>query len=442
MEGSPGIGTIARSTSTRSARFTTCTGIHAHFVQPATYHDDEKLFSPDLQHVGRNGPLNVAHADLVPELRPFRDALEKAWVSKGQKLTTDVYSGHQSGLFKCVSSIYNGQRSTAAVFLEGKNNVTVMANTHAKKITLDGNKASGVTVLGPDNREYSFTASREVIVSSGVYESPKLLMLSGIGPKGHLQEHGIKAVVDSPHVGQNLLDHPILSHCFKMKDGYGLEGHLLRPGPGKDGAVNAYRKNKSGPLSSGLLELVAFPRCDDAFMTSKEYVAYKEKNGGVDPFGPGGQPHFEIDFVPMWSSAFQWHFPCPPQGDYLTVIVDLMRPLSRDGYVKLNSTDPLEQPYINSNFFSNDLDLIALREGVRWVDDIVMNGEGMKDIIGEDYPWPMARHSDEAMIQMILERSQTGFRKSSASIISTPANVEFRPLWYLSAWKEHQPWRA
>lgn len=111
----------------------------------------------------------------------------------------------------------------------------------------------------------------------------------------------------------------------------------------------------------------------------------------------------------MFCDAFQWHFPTPPKGDYLTVIVDLMRPLSRNGEVKLNSTDPLEQTYINLNFFSDDLDLIALREGVRMIDDIVMNGDGMKDLIESDYPWALPRNSDEAMIKQILERSQTGF---------------------------------
>lgn len=116
---------------------------------------------------------------------------------------------------------------------------------------------------------------------------------------------------------------------------------------------------------------------------------------------------------PMFCDAFQWHIPTPPQGDYFTVIVDLLRPLSQNGTVTLNSTDPLEQAKININFFSNDLDLIAMREGVRFVDDIVMNGEGMKDIIESDYPWPMPRNSDEAMIKMILERSQTGFREFS-----------------------------
>ncbi|OCT50763.1 glucose-methanol-choline (GMC) oxidoreductase [Cladophialophora carrionii] len=381
-----------------------------YFNKSATYHDDEGLYPAALAKIGnQGGPLHISHSDLVPEIKPFRDALEKAWVSKGQELTTDVYSGVQKGLFKCVNSIYKGRRSTAAVFIEGKENVTLLSSTISKNLVLENGKAVGITVIGPDSREYTFNANYEVVVSQGVFESPKLLMLSGIGRKADLEALGIRPVVDSQHVGQNLLDHPILSHVFKMKDGYGLDSHLLRAGPEKDGAVAAYRKDRSGPYSSGLLELVAFPRADEWFNNSKEYREYKAKNGGVDPFGPGGQPHFEVDFVPMFSDAFQWHFPTPPQGDYLTVIVDLMRPLSRNGEVRLQSADPTEQPYINLNFFSHDLDLIALREGVRMIDDIVMHGDGLKDIIEGDYPWPMPRHSDEAMIRQILERSQTGF---------------------------------
>ncbi|KAF2094699.1 glucose-methanol-choline oxidoreductase [Rhizodiscina lignyota] len=379
-----------------------------YFEKPATYHDEDNLY-PDVKDIGRNGPLHLAHAELVPELKPFRDALEQAWVSKGHNLSSDVYSGTQSGLFKCISTIYNGVRSNASVFLEGRDNVTVMPLTYAKHLNFEGDRAIGVTVMGPDGRDYTFSSKHETIVSLGVYESPKLLLLSGIGPEGQLNEHKIDVRVKSEHVGQNLLDHPILAHVFRLKDGYGLDSHILRPGLQRDAAVDAYQRAKEGPLSSGLLELVAFPRCDEQFKTSKQYVQYVEENGGVDPFGPVGQPHFEVDFVPMYSAPFQWHFPTPPEGDWLTVIVDLMRPLSRDGYVKLRSRDPLEQPEINRRFFSNALDLIALREGVRWVDDILRTGDGMKDIIGEDYPWAMPRNSDEAMIKMILERSQTGF---------------------------------
>jgi len=382
--------------------------VKEYFDKPANYHDDDKLYSADLAKIGRNGPLNVSHSDLVPEVKPFRDALSKAWVSKGEKLSEDIYSGHMNGLTHCVNTIYKGIRSSSYSFILGKSNVKVLSGTFTKSINFEGDAAVGATVITPGG-EMTFRAKKEVIVSSGVFETPKLLMLSGIGPEAELKAHGIAPLVTSAHVGQNLLDHPIMPYVRRLKDGYGLDSHLLRAGPMKDGAISAYRKNKTGPMSSGLLELVGFPRIDEYLMRSKEYVAAKEANGGVDPFGPGGQPHFEIDFVPMFSDAFQWHIPTPPEGDWVTIIVDLLRPLSRNGVVKLNSTDPLEQPFINLNYFSNDLDLVGLREGVRFIDDILTTGEGFKDIVGDDYPWPMPRGSDEAMKKAILERSQTGF---------------------------------
>jgi choline dehydrogenase-like flavoprotein len=202
-----------------------------------------------------------------------------------------------SGLVESVNTIYKGYRSSSWTYLEGKKNVFVLSETNSKKLVISDGKATGVEVIGPDGSVHTFSANYEVIVSSGVYETPKLLMLSGVGPKKTLDAFGIKTIVDSAHVGQNLLDHPILAHVFKLKEGYGLDHHLLRAGPEHTGAVTAYRKDRSGPLGSGLLELVGFPRIDKQLKTSKPYREYLEKNNGVDPFGPGGQPHFEIDFV-------------------------------------------------------------------------------------------------------------------------------------------------
>ncbi|KAF2026575.1 alcohol oxidase [Setomelanomma holmii] len=367
--------------------------VKEYLKKPVNYHDDGGLYDVAFAEVGRNGPLDVSHAALVPELKPFRDALTKAWVSKGEKVSEDIYSGAMHGLTHSMETIYQGIRSTSGSFLKGKPNVTILASTYSKRINFDGTKATSVSVLVDGETELTFEANHEVVVSQGVYETPKLLMLSGIGPKEELAKHGITAVVVSEH----------------LKDGYGAEDHIIRPGPAHSAAIDKYRKDRTGPIASGLLELVGFPRIDKYLETSKEYVEYKAKNGGVDPFGPGGQPHFEIDSVPMFSDAFQWHIPTPPNGSYMTVIVDLLRPLSQNGYVKLNSTNPLEQPLININFFSNDLDLIAMREGCRMVDDILTTGEGMKDVIGEDYAWPLPRHSEEAMNKAVLERSQTGF---------------------------------
>ncbi|KAJ5730410.1 uncharacterized protein N7483_004918 [Penicillium malachiteum] len=382
--------------------------IRDYFDKPATYHDDGDNY-PHVRNVGLGGPLHIEHAELVPELRPFRDALLKAWKSKGLAINDNIYDGTMHGLTRCINTIYKGVRSASWSFLVGKPNIGMLSSSHCKRLIINGDRVTGVDVHGPNGQSITIKARREVIVAGGVYESPKLLMLSGIGPEKELSQFGIKTISGSPHVGQNLLDHPILPHVFRLHNGLGLDDHILRAGPQKEGAVRVYNEDHSGPFGSGLLELVGFPRIDERLAGIKEYIKAKEENDGKDPFGPAGQPHFQIDFVPMFSDAFQWHIPVPPEGSWLTVIVDLLRPISKPGWVKLRSNNPLEDPYINTNYFNNHLDVIALREGIRFVDDILMTGEAFKDIIGEDYPWPMPRNSDAAMDRMILERSQTGF---------------------------------
>lgn len=396
-------------------------GVKEYFDKPVTYHDDHHAYL-HVRDIGMGGPLNISHADLVPELRPFRDALLTAWQSKGLEVNDNIYSGHVFGLTHCATSIYKGLRSASWSFLVGKNNIDVLANSHGKRLVLDGKRATGVEVLAPSGDIITVNARKEVVVAGGVFESPKLLMLSGIGPEKELAEHGIRTTVDSPHVGKNLVDHPILSHAFRLKDHLSLDEHLLRACPQKEGAVKAYNRDHSGPLSSGLLELVGFPRIDERLNKIRNYVEAKKANGGKDPFGPDGQPHFEVDFVPVFADAFQWHFPVPEEGSWLTVIVDLLRPRSANGWVKLRSDNPLDDPYININFFEDHLDVIALREGVRFIDDMLMTGDEMKDIIEEDYPWPMPRNSDEAMDRMILERAQIGFHPCGTCRLSK--NVE------------------
>lgn len=95
----------------------------------------------------------------------------------------------------------------------------------------------------------------------------------------------------------------------------------------------------------------------------------------------------------------------------MTAVVGLPRPVSKPGEAKLQSANALGGPYVNINFFTDDLDLITMRDCVQCVNDILMNCDGMKEIIPKDYPWPMPRFSDEAMNKMILKRSQAGPRK-------------------------------
>ncbi|GKZ21557.1 hypothetical protein AbraIFM66951_005237 [Aspergillus brasiliensis] len=387
----------------------------------ATYHDDEKAYSPELKKIGQNGPLPISHSELIPEMQPFRDLLTKAWKSTGQPVNENIFDGEMVGLTHSVNSIYKGRRSGSFLFVADRPNITILPQVHSKRLIIDeaDKVCKGVTVITPSGEELSFFANREVIVSQGVFESPKLLMLSGIGPAAELKKHGIPIIVDNPHVGQHLLDHPGVPFVLRVKDGYGMDDYVLRAGtPQNKQAIQAYQNNHNGPLGSGFLELVGFPRIDKYLEKDPQYRQAKASNGGRDPFCPYGQPHFEIDFVCLFGSAFQWHYPTPPKGNYITVMVDLVRPVSEPGEVTLNSADPLQQPNINLNYFNNDLDIIAIREGIRYAYDVLKNGEGFKDIIEGEYPWEMPLHDDKLMKRTVLDRSQTSFHPCGTARLS------------------------
>lgn len=390
----------------------------------ATYHDDRGIYEADLSKIGAGGPVHISHAELLDEMEPFRDAVTKAWTSRGHPLTENIYDGEMIGLTHCCDSIYKGVRSGSFLFVQDKPNITILPQVHSKRLIIDeaDRVCKGVTVIDPSGNELKFYASREVILSQGVFETPKLLMLSGIGPSRELAKHSINTIVDSRHVGQHLIDHPGVPFVLRVKDGYGMDDHLLRKGPQNATTVEAYKKNRTGPAASGLLELVGFPRIDDYLEKDEEYRKAKAANGGKDPFSPYGQPHFELDFVCMFGSAFQWHYPVPKQGNYLTVVVDLVRPVSEPGEVTLNSADPLVQPNINLNFFANDLDIIAMREGIRFSYDVLTKGDGFKDLVVDEYPWEMPLDSDDEMKRAVLDRCQTAFHPCGTARLSK--NIE------------------
>jgi len=197
-----------------------------------------------------------------------------------------------------------------------------------------------------------------------------------------------------------------------------MDDILLRSGPLNEAAMSKYRSNKSGPVGSGCLEMVGFPRIDKYLERDSIYRMAKASNGGVDPFQSYGRPHFELDFVCLFGSAFQWHYPFPKKGHYTSVVVDLVRTVSEPGEVTLNSADPLMQPNINLNFFANDLDIIAMREGIRWTYDLLLKGDGFKDIVVDEYPWEMPLDSDEEMKRVVLDRCQTAFHPTGTARLS------------------------
>jgi choline dehydrogenase-like flavoprotein len=303
--------------------------------QPATYHDDQKLFSPSLSYIGKDRPIPISHSDLILEICPFRKALTEAWMSKGHPLTEDVHNDMIGGLWKSVNSIYDGKQSSSWLYLVGKSNITVLGKTNSKELIIENGHTVGVVVICEDGTEESYKAKTEVIVSSGIFETPKLLLLLGIGPRRRSSSLGSIRSSTRRTSGRTCSTTPFSRMCSASKTVTGLDHHLLCAGLEKDAAILLYHWKNTGPYTSGLLELVGLPRIDDCLQGIPEYKVAKEANGGKDLFGPAGstlyflltlgqalttmctgQPHFEINFVPMFSDMFQWHIPTPPSGDY------------------------------------------------------------------------------------------------------------------------------
>jgi choline dehydrogenase len=214
-----------------------------------TYHDDAGLFPKELKKIGAGGPIPIAHADLMPEMGHFRELLTKAWKSTGEPVSENIFDGEMRGLVHSVNTIYKGRRSGSFLAAAGKQNITILPEVISKRLIIDNadRAVKGVTVITGSGKELSYYATRKVIVSQGVFETPKLLMLSGIGPAAELAKHNIPPVVDYPHVGQHLLDHPGVPFALRVKDNYSMDSHVLRKGPLRSQVLSAYSKGHTVP---------------------------------------------------------------------------------------------------------------------------------------------------------------------------------------------------
>ncbi|HUE86086.1 MAG TPA: GMC family oxidoreductase N-terminal domain-containing protein [Vicinamibacterales bacterium] len=264
---------------------------------------------------GAGGPLAVAdttdpHAGHLAFLEAAGElgyAADPRWDFNGAQ--------QENGAGFYQKNIINGRRHSAAdAFLLpvlGRSNLTVWSRTTARRLLFEHGRVTAVE-LGREGRVERVAVAREVVLASGVIESPKLLMLSGIGPADALKPLGIQTVVDAPDVGAHLHDHPRVS----------LRWASQRPLPGSS-------------VSAGLLVHSQSPGAppSEARMTAPDLQFYVGR--GLD----------EID-------------------EFITLTVALSGPRSR-GTVRLRSASPDDLPIIRAGYFSDRADLDALVTGVR-----------------------------------------------------------------------------
>lgn len=282
------------------------------------------------------------------------DPLYPAWVEAGKAAgfpATDDYNGRQQeGFGRGQYTIRDGRRSSSArAFLRparGRRNLDIRVGVHVTKVVLQGTTARGIECLdggGP----VTLTAEREVILAGGSFNSPQLLMLSGIGPAGHLKQIGVAPVVDLP-VGDNLQDH------------LGVWLMYSRPQPGEFHHAMRFDRMARAMVQAYLFGTgpgTVVPGGLHAFVKTRPEVAV---------------PDVEFMFRSAPLKAHLW-FPgiAAPYLDGFGIRPTLMHPESR-GEVRLRSADPRDPPRIHYNFFTVPTDMATLLEGVKRGRDVCM----------------------------------------------------------------------
>jgi choline dehydrogenase len=292
--------------------------------------EDNERGPSDLH--GKGGPLSVSDGR---SRHPLSEAWLEAAVQAGLPSNPDFNGPSQDGVGRFQLTQRNGMRcSTAVAYLHpamARANLQVLSGALATRVLLEGERATGVEVE-QDNQLSQLRAEREVILAGGAYNSPQLLLLSGIGPPAELALQGIQAVADLP-VGRNLQDHPFVLISV-LVNSESLISEVRKPEN-----MALLQSEGRGPLTSNYAEVGGFWR-------SEEGLAAPDLQYHALPlmFVDQGM-RVPTDHAVSWG-------PC------------LLTPQSR-GAVQLRSAEPSAKPRILHNYYSEETDLEAMVRGVQ-----------------------------------------------------------------------------
>ena len=313
-----------------------------------TYQDDPGDFH------GSSGPI-ICRRFLQEEWREGNRAWFEAWRDSGHPFCEDHNAPGTTGVGPIPLNNPNGIRWSTSIGYLGLSrhrlNLTIRANVTVKRVLFDTTgripKATGVEAVSDG---YTFVVEgEEVILSAGAIGSPQLLMLSGVGPTDHLKEHGIKTIIDSPGVGQNLADHPLLSILWATKPEIELERFV--------------------PNAQLLVRYTA-----EGSSLDNDMIVYLSAASGTGRNRGGG--HGEVVGL----------------GAGLGLNLALSK-----GELRLRSNDYRDHPYLDYNLLDHEEDLRRYRDGVRLIVSLEEHPAMAAMIEGRVYPEDSDLESDDAL---------------------------------------------
>ena len=293
----------------------------------------------DNEYHGKGGPLNVTN---LRTDSPVHEMFLEAARELQLPIRDDFNGAEQEGAGIYQVTQREGERWSAArgyihPFMGNRANLHVETQANATRVLFDGKRAVGVEYRR-GNELKQVRVRREVILAAGAFQSPQLLLLSGIGDAAALQRHNIASVHHLPGVGANLQDHPDFAFGFLSDAPYFLGmsfggiGRLLR-------GIAQYRRERRGMITSNVAECGAFLKTRPGLPAPDVQVHLMM--GLVDDHGRKAR----------WGTGFSCH-------------VCVLRPKSR-GSVSLSSADPSQPPVIDPNFLGDDDDLETLVAGFK-----------------------------------------------------------------------------
>ncbi|CAB0043381.1 unnamed protein product [Trichogramma brassicae] len=300
-----------------------------------------------------SGPMTIDYFTHKPA---FADEVIRAADELGYK-TAGLRQDRQTGFMIAPMLVQDGLRGTTSRYYlrpSAKNkNLYVLTNAHVTKVLTSewDKRAYGVELIDKEGVKRVFKTNKEIILTAGAIGSPQILLQSGIGPRRDLQALGIPSVIDLPEVGRNLQNHVAVGIPMSIKDDF-YETLSVD-------SVNEYVYNRSGPVAStGLTQLTAF--LETSYANSP------------------GVPDIQVFFDGFSSSCVRTGLDiechdgtigdCAERRE-IVIRPTLVNARSR-GYLKLASNNPMDYPLIYPNYFTDEIDLKVLLEGVKKVIDL------------------------------------------------------------------------
>ncbi|PGH00175.1 hypothetical protein AJ79_08280 [Helicocarpus griseus UAMH5409] len=370
------------------------------FKELETFHTDipegmKKYANPLPENHGHDGPL---HVSLPPQWENGITELFDAGARYGIPLNPDVNSGNPIGMCIAPCTYLGGYRITSEsiLFNNTPKNVKLVTDAKVSKVIFKDNLKIAAGVETTDGR--TFTAKQEVILSAGAIDTPKILLLSGIGPSQELAEHGIQAIHDLPGVGKNLADHCLIVLGASYAPGMGLTDRFKFDSDPV--AVKAAREQwkRDGTGESNLHRY-----CIITSWLKEKSISTTDEYKDLDSLA---RQHLAQDSVPNYETILAGpHFPptyVVPEGtSFLSTGVALMNAQSR-GEVTLKSSNSADDPLINFNFMSHAFDrrmmILAVREFMKFLESDAFGPEFKEYIAG-----PKSQ-SDENIYDYIQEQ--------------------------------------